>query len=85
MYKNLLQQHAQKENIGFPVYTSEAEGPPHARRFKSKVSVNGKSYETSEFFTTLKEAEQTAARIACQALSVGVIQEAGSLILDFKN
>ncbi|XP_057778870.1 double-stranded RNA-binding protein 1-like [Salvia miltiorrhiza] len=75
MYKNLLQQHAQKENLGFPVYTSEAEGPPHSRRFKSKVSINGKLYETPEFFSTLKEAEQTAAKIACQALSVDVIQE----------
>ncbi|KAG6437427.1 hypothetical protein SASPL_102344 [Salvia splendens] len=70
MYKNLLQQHAQKECIGLPVYTSETEGPPHARRFKSKVSINGKSYEPAEFFPTLKEAEQTAAKIACLALSL---------------
>lgn len=75
MYKNLLQQFAQKENLGFPVYTSEAEGPPHARRFKSKVSVNGKSYEALEFFPTLKEAEQAAAKIACLSLSVDAIQE----------
>ncbi|KAG6434089.1 hypothetical protein SASPL_105711 [Salvia splendens] len=70
MYKNLLQRYAQKECIGLPVYTSEAEGPPHARRFKSKVSINGKSYEPAEFFPTLKEAEQTAAKIACLALSL---------------
>ncbi|KAL1545952.1 HLA class II histocompatibility antigen, DR beta 4 chain, variant 2 [Salvia divinorum] len=70
MYKNLLQQHAQKESIGLPVYTPEAVGPPHARRFKSKVSINGKSYEPAEFFPTLKEAEQTAAKIACLALSL---------------
>lgn len=76
MYKNQLQQYAQKENLGFPVYTSEAEGPPHARRFKSRVSIDGKSYETLEFFPTLKEAEQTAAKVACQELSVDVIQEA---------
>ncbi|KAH6762465.1 hypothetical protein C2S52_019898 [Perilla frutescens var. hirtella] len=75
MYKNLLQQHAQKENIVLPVYTPEAEGPPHARRFKSKVFINGKSYETLEYFPTLKEAEQAVAKIACQALSVDLIQE----------
>lgn len=81
MYKNLLQQHAQKECSGLPVYTSEAEGPPHARRFKSKVSINGKSYEPAEFFPTLKEAEQTAAKVACLALSLNVIQEASILTL----
>ncbi|KAL0346923.1 UNVERIFIED_CONTAM: Double-stranded RNA-binding protein 4 [Sesamum calycinum] len=61
MYKNLLQQYAQKQNLGFPVYTSEAEGPPHARRFKSR------------------EAEQAAAKVACQVLSVDVVQEDAGL------
>ncbi|KAL8483852.1 hypothetical protein ACS0TY_026515 [Phlomoides rotata] len=75
MYKNQLQQYAQKEDLGFPVYSTEAQGPPHDRRFKSRVCVNGKSYETTEFFPTLKEAEQAVAKVACQALSVDVIQE----------
>ncbi|GFP91804.1 double-stranded RNA-binding protein 4 [Phtheirospermum japonicum] len=79
MYKNQLQQFAQKKNFDLPVYTTEAEGPPHSRRFKSSVSVDGKSYETLEFFTTLKEAEQAAARVACQVLSVDAIQEDGGL------
>ncbi|CAA0841445.1 Double-stranded RNA-binding protein 4 [Striga hermonthica] len=79
LYKNQLQKFAQKKNIGLPVYTTEAEGPPHARRFKSSVCVAGKSYTTKEFFTTLKEAEQAAARIACQELSVDVTQEDGGL------
>ncbi|KAL3642799.1 HLA class II histocompatibility antigen, DR beta 4 chain [Castilleja foliolosa] len=79
MYKNQLQQYAQKKNFALPVYTTEAEGPPHSRRFKSSVSVDGKSYETLEFFTTLKEAEQAAARVACQVLSVDAIQEDGGL------
>ncbi|KAL0410249.1 UNVERIFIED_CONTAM: Double-stranded RNA-binding protein 4 [Sesamum latifolium] len=79
MYKNLLQQYAQKQNLGFPVYTSEAEGPPHARRFKSRVNLNGKSYETFEFFPILKEAEQAAAKVACEVLSVDVVQEDAGL------
>ncbi|XP_020548597.1 double-stranded RNA-binding protein 4-like [Sesamum indicum] len=79
MYKNLLQQYAQKQNLDFPVYTSEAEGPPHARRFKSRVCLDGKSYETFEFFPTLKEAEQAAAKVACQVLSVDVVQENAGL------
>ncbi|KAL8530159.1 hypothetical protein ACS0TY_007287 [Phlomoides rotata] len=79
MYKNLLQQYAQKEDLGLPVYSTEAQGPPHDRRFKSRVCVAGKSYETTEFFPTLKEAEQAVAKVACQALSVDVIQEDGGL------
>ncbi|KAL8480325.1 hypothetical protein ACS0TY_027026 [Phlomoides rotata] len=79
MYKNQLQQYAQKEDLGFPVYSTEAQGPPHDRCFKSRVCVAGKSYETTEFFPTLKEAAQAVAKVACQALSVGVIQEDGSL------
>ncbi|KAL3825647.1 hypothetical protein ACJIZ3_021676 [Penstemon smallii] len=79
MYKNRLQQYAQKKSLGFPVYTNVVEGPPHLRRFKSKVSLDGKSFETSEFFTTLKEAEQAAAKVACQALLDGMNQEDGLL------
>ncbi|KZV48998.1 hypothetical protein F511_09594 [Dorcoceras hygrometricum] len=76
MYKNRLQQYAQKKDLSLPVYTCESEGPPHARRFKSRVSFNGKSYETAEFFPTLKEAEHAAAKIACQMLQIDQIQEA---------
>ncbi|KAL6521247.1 HLA class II histocompatibility antigen, DR beta 4 chain [Orobanche gracilis] len=79
MYKNQLQQFAQKKNFGLPKYTTEADGPPHARRYKSSVSLNGKSYETGEFFPTMKEAEQAVAKVACQMLSVDVIQEDGGL------
>ncbi|GER26968.1 double-stranded RNA-binding protein 3 [Striga asiatica] len=70
LYKNQLKKFAEKKNFGLPEYTTETEGPPHARRFKSSVCVEGKSYATKEFFTTLKEAEQAAARVACQELSV---------------
>ncbi|PIM97670.1 hypothetical protein CDL12_29859 [Handroanthus impetiginosus] len=79
LYKNRLQQYAQKQNLVFPVYTSEAEGPPHVRRFKSRVLFDGKVYETVEFFPTMKEAEQAAAKVACQALSIDATQEDGGL------
>ncbi|XP_073146084.1 double-stranded RNA-binding protein 1-like isoform X2 [Henckelia pumila] len=79
MYKNRLQQYAQKRNFGLPVYTYESEGPPHARRFKSRVSFDGKSYETMEFFPTLKEAEHAVAMIACQMLQIDQSQEDGGL------
>ncbi|KAL3613117.1 HLA class II histocompatibility antigen, DR beta 4 chain [Castilleja foliolosa] len=75
MYKNQLQQYCQKKNFDHPVYKTVAEGPPHSCRFKSSVVVRAKTYETLEFFTTLKEAEQAAARVACQMLKVDAAQE----------
>ncbi|XP_073298110.1 uncharacterized protein [Primulina huaijiensis] len=79
IYKNRLQQYAQKKDLSLPVYTCESEGPPHARHFKSRVSFDGKSYETMEFFPTLKEAEHAAAKVACQMLQIDKIQEDGGL------
>ncbi|KAL2503178.1 Double-stranded RNA-binding protein 4 [Forsythia ovata] len=75
IYKNRLQQYAQKKSLGLPVYTYESEGPPHARRFKSVVSLDGKIYEAPAFFPTLKDAEHAAAKVACQALSIVEIPE----------
>ncbi|XP_073032531.1 double-stranded RNA-binding protein 1-like isoform X2 [Primulina eburnea] len=54
-------------------------GPPHTRRFKSRVSFDGKSYETMEFFPTLKEAEHAVAMVACQMLQIDQSQEDGGL------
>ncbi|EPS64426.1 hypothetical protein M569_10356, partial [Genlisea aurea] len=70
VYKNLLQQYAQKKALGLPIYSSETEGPPHAPRFRSKVCVDGKTFGTQEFFSTLKEAEQAVAKVAYHALSL---------------
>lgn len=75
MYKNQLQQYAQKQNIAFPEYSCEIEGPPHACRFRSKVAFGGKIFESQEFFSTLKEAEQAAAKVALEALSPYEIQK----------
>lgn len=75
MYKNQLQQYAQKQNIILPKYSCEVEGPPHACRFRSKVAFGGKIFESHEFFSTLKEAEQAAAKIALEALSPQEIQK----------
>ncbi|XP_075502162.1 double-stranded RNA-binding protein 1-like isoform X4 [Primulina tabacum] len=79
MYKNRLQQHAQKRYLSLPVYTCESKGPPHTRLFKSRVSFDGKSYETMEFFPTLKEAEHAVAMVACQMLQIDQSQEDGGL------
>ncbi|GMH23015.1 hypothetical protein Nepgr_024858 [Nepenthes gracilis] len=75
LYKNQLQIYAQKRNIALPVYDSDREGPPHDSRFKGKVTVNGKTYGSPEFYKTLKEAENAAARIALMSVSPDGVQE----------
>ncbi|GMJ03758.1 hypothetical protein HRI_004044900 [Hibiscus trionum] len=74
-YKNVLQNYAQKRNLIRPVYSCESEGPPHASRFRCKVNINEKAYESLEFFPTIKEAEHDAARIALLSLAPYTIEE----------
>ncbi|KAL5547225.1 hypothetical protein UlMin_006912 [Ulmus minor] len=69
LYKNELQMYAQKRNLVLPVYSCEREGPPHASRFRSRVTIGGQTYESPEFFPTLKEAEHAAARVALMSFS----------------
>ena len=64
LYKNLLQHFAQKKNFSQPVYSYEFEDPPHPSRFSCKVTFNEKTYESLEFFPTIKEAEHAVAKIA---------------------
>lgn len=75
LYKNQLQIYAQKRNLVLPMYVSEREGPPHACRFKSKVTLEGKTYESLEYFSTIKDAENAAAKVALMALSSDGIEE----------
>lgn len=69
LYKNRLQIYAQKRNLNLPVYISEREGPPHACRFRSKVMLEGKTYESLEYFSTIKDAENAAAKVALMSVS----------------
>ncbi|XP_044482533.1 double-stranded RNA-binding protein 1-like isoform X2 [Mangifera indica] len=75
LYKNQLQIYAQKRNLAFPMYSCEREGPPHASRFKCKVTIGGQTFECQEFFPTLKEAEHGAAKVALMSLSSDAVQE----------
>ncbi|KAE9619815.1 putative double-stranded RNA-binding domain-containing protein [Lupinus albus] len=75
LYKNQLQNYAHKKNLNLPAYSSEWEGPPHALRFKCKVTIDGQTFESSKFFSTLKDAEHAAAEIALMSLSPGGVQE----------
>ncbi|XP_075638969.1 double-stranded RNA-binding protein 1 isoform X1 [Castanea sativa] len=67
-YKNQLQNYAQKRSLCLPVYSCEREGPPHASRFRCKVTVDRQTYESPEFFSTSKDAEHAAAKVALTSL-----------------
>ncbi|XP_007030026.2 PREDICTED: double-stranded RNA-binding protein 4 [Theobroma cacao] len=75
LYKNQLQVFARKRNVDLPVYSCECEGPPHASRFRCKVTFNEQTYESLEFFPTIKEAEHAAAKITLSSLSPDAFQE----------
>jgi len=77
LYKNQLQIYAQKRSLPLPLYSCKHEGPPHACRFRSKVTLEGKTYECPEYFSTVKDAENAAAKVALMALSSDGIQEVG--------
>ncbi|KAK7268880.1 hypothetical protein RIF29_21589 [Crotalaria pallida] len=71
LYKNQLQNYAHKRNLSMPVYSCELEGPPHNFRFKSKVTIDGKTFGSPKFFTKLKDAEHAAAEVALMSLLSG--------------
>ncbi|KAH8480809.1 hypothetical protein H0E87_030894 [Populus deltoides] len=68
LFKNQLQTYAQKRNFTLPVYSCERVGLPHAIQFKCKVTVNGQTYESREYFPTLSKAENAAAKAALMSL-----------------
>eukprot|EP00268_Persea_americana_P053538 TRINITY_DN6065_c0_g1_i15.p1 TRINITY_DN6065_c0_g1~~TRINITY_DN6065_c0_g1_i15.p1 ORF type:complete len:479 (+),score=95.95 TRINITY_DN6065_c0_g1_i15:524-1960(+) len=70
--KNQLHGLAQRRNMQPPLYSCVRDGPPHSLRFKGKVSVGGQTFESPDFFRTLREAEHAAAKAALMELSAGV-------------
>ncbi|KAF2288131.1 hypothetical protein GH714_004590 [Hevea brasiliensis] len=75
LYKNQLQSYAQKRNLTLPVYSCERVGPPHNSRFKCKVTIDGQTYESQEFFPTLSKAEHAAAKAALMSLAPNGVEE----------
>ncbi|XP_042477116.1 double-stranded RNA-binding protein 2-like [Macadamia integrifolia] len=69
MFKNQLQELAQRSCFNLPAYTCIREGPDHAPRFKATVNFNGETYESPTFCTTLRQAEHSAAEVALSTLS----------------
>ncbi|ERM93584.1 hypothetical protein AMTR_s00004p00117700 [Amborella trichopoda] len=71
LYKNLLQEFVQKRGLDMPIYSCVGEGVDHAPRFKAIVTVDGHTFDSSSFFSTLREAEHAVAKIALTSLSSG--------------
>ncbi|CAM8897990.1 unnamed protein product [Rhodiola kirilowii] len=69
MYKNQLQELAQRSCFNLPAYTCIREGPDHAPRFKATVNFNGEIFESPNYCTTLRQAEHSAAEVALNSLS----------------
>ncbi|GJN36044.1 hypothetical protein PR202_gb24869 [Eleusine coracana subsp. coracana] len=69
MYKNQLQELAQRSCFNLPSYACIREGPDHAPRFKATVNFNGETFESPTFCSTLRQAEHAAAEVALNELS----------------
>ncbi|XP_022719247.1 double-stranded RNA-binding protein 2-like [Durio zibethinus] len=69
MYKNQLQELAQRSCFNLPSYSCIREGPDHAPRFKATVNFNGETFESPTFCFTLRQAEHAAAEIALNTLA----------------
>ncbi|CAK9143246.1 unnamed protein product [Ilex paraguariensis] len=69
MYKNQLQELAQRSCFNLPSYTCIREGPDHAPRFKAIVNFNGETFESPNYCSTLRQAEHAAAEVALNSLS----------------
>ncbi|KAJ0093115.1 hypothetical protein Patl1_25577 [Pistacia atlantica] len=69
MYKNQLQELAQRSCFNLPSYSCIREGPDHAPRFKATVNFNGEIFESPTFCSTLRQAEHAAAEVALSALA----------------
>ncbi len=67
-WKTSLQEAAAAAGMGAPVYSSESDGPDHARVFTSFVHLDGTLYGTGKG-TAKKHAEQAAAEHAYAALT----------------
>lgn len=69
MYKNQLQELAQRSCFNLPAYACIREGPDHAPRFKATVNFNGEIFESPNYCSTLRQAEHAAAEVALNTLS----------------
>ncbi|KAL4279861.1 hypothetical protein GQ457_03G043880 [Hibiscus cannabinus] len=83
MYKNQLQELAQRSCFNLPSYACIREGPDHAPRFKATVNFNGETFVSPHFCSTLRQAEHSAAEVALHSLTIrGPSHSLASRVLD---
>ncbi|KAL8483846.1 hypothetical protein ACS0TY_026511 [Phlomoides rotata] len=70
MYKSKLQELCQKNKWELPKYTTGINVPCQVPLFTATVTVQGQAFETPEDFKSVKEAQNTAARIAYDHFNV---------------
>ncbi len=75
-HKSRLQEEAVRLGRGVPRYELESFGPDHARRYLATVYVAGHSLGTGEG-RSKKDAEQVAARVACETMEVERLEVEG--------
>ncbi|KAM3237678.1 hypothetical protein P3L10_012708 [Capsicum annuum] len=68
VFKNRLQEYAQKVGLPTPVYETIKEGPSREPMFTSTVIVNDVRYESLPRFFNRKATEQSAAEVALMRL-----------------
>ncbi|KAG2260907.1 hypothetical protein Bca52824_080201 [Brassica carinata] len=69
VYKSQLQSYALKQNMDLPIYAAERQGPAHAPLFRCRVTVCGQTFQSHDFFPTLRAAEHAAAKVALASLT----------------
>ncbi|KAL5080304.1 hypothetical protein RYX36_008725 [Vicia faba] len=69
MYKNQLQELAQRSCFNLPSYTCIREGPDHAPRFKATVNFNGEIFECPQYCSMLHQAKHSVAEVELSSLS----------------
>jgi hypothetical protein len=70
MYKNQLQELAQRSCFSLPSYVCTREGPDHAPCFRAAVTFNGETFEGPSGCTTLRQAEHAAAEVALARIAL---------------
>ncbi|KAK3013377.1 hypothetical protein RJ639_009542 [Escallonia herrerae] len=64
MYKNHLQELAQRSCFNLPSFACIGERHDHAPRFKASVNFNGEIFDISSYCTTLRQDEHAAAELS---------------------
>nr|GLL31076.1 double-stranded RNA-binding protein 2-like [Ipomoea trifida] len=82
MYKNQLQELAQRSCFNLPSYICIREGPDHAPRFKAVVNFNGEAFESPHYCSTLRQAEHAAAEVALNSLTHSGSHSLAARIID---